>query len=206
LTKTKLAVGSYEWNALYQQRPRPLEGGMFQRPWFSIIPAAPIEATRVRYWDKAGTAGDGDYSAGVLMGKRPDGRFFIEDVLRGQWSSGQREAVMKQTAQLDNAKYGHVAIWHEQEPGSGGKDSAAATTRNLTGFAVYSERVTGDKLTRAQPFAAQCEAGNVDLVAGAWNAAYLDELTTFPNGAHDDQVDGSSGAFGKLAQRGARLV
>jgi predicted phage terminase large subunit-like protein len=172
---------------------------MFHRAWFAIVPAAPVDARRVRYWDKAGTAGDGDYSCGALVGRTDAGRYFVEDMIRGQWSSGEREKVMRQTAMLDEQKYGHVAIWHEQEPGSGGKDSADATTRNLAGFAVRAERITGDKQTRAMPFAAQCEAGNVDLIAGAWNAAFLDELTTFPNAAHDDQVDAASGAFNKLA-------
>ena len=48
---------------------------------------------------------------------------------------------------------------------------------------------------------AQCEAGNVRLVEGIWNRDYVDELTAFPAGRHDDQVDASSGAFAKLALR-----
>lgn len=103
---------------------------------------------------------------------------------------------MRQTAQLDGAD---VPTWLEQEPGSSGKDSAAASVRNLAGFAVYAEPVTGDKVVRAGPFAAQVEAGNVKLIKGPWNAAYLDELCAFPTGAHDDQVDASSGAFTKIA-------
>jgi predicted phage terminase large subunit-like protein len=55
-------------------------------------------------------------------------------------------------------------------------------------------------MTRAMPLAAQCEARNVKLVRGAWNAALLDELTVFPQGKHDDQVDALSGAFAKLAR------
>src|SRR5262249_52470356 len=95
--------------------------------------------------------------------------------------------------------------WVEQEPGSGGKESAAATIRRLRGYAIYADRVTGSKAVRVSPFAAQCEAGNVRLVAGPWNAAYLDELCLFPYGTHDDQVDASSGAFNKLTQ-GPRIL
>jgi predicted phage terminase large subunit-like protein len=69
---------------------------------------------------------------------------------------------------------------------------------------VHTETVTGDKATRLAPFAAQAEAGNVSLLQGAWNGQYLDELTAFPNGAHDDQVDATSGAFNKLTRGGAR--
>ena len=87
----------------------------------------------------------------------------------------------------------------EQEPGSGGKDSASISVRNLAGFDVQARPVSGDKETRFRPFAAQAEAGNVYMVAGEWNAAYLDEICSFPFGKHDDQVDGTGGAFNELA-------
>ena len=46
----------------------------------------------------------------------------------------------------------------------------------LTGYAVFADRPSGDKDTRMLPFIAQAEAGNVRLVAGAWNADYIEEL------------------------------
>lgn len=199
LNKTRVSLGSYDWNSLYQQRPAPPEGGMFKRHWFEIVGASPRRATRVRYWDKAGTSGDGAYSCGVLMAKDANDQFYVEDVIRGQWSALERENVIQQTAEMDSTLLGSVVTWHEQEPGSGGKESAQATTRRLAGFVVRSETVTGDKETRAMPLAAQCEALNVKLVKGEWNTAYLNELTTFPFGKYKDQVDASSGAFNKLA-------
>jgi predicted phage terminase large subunit-like protein len=198
LERIRTVLGTPSFTALYQQRPTPPEGGMFKRHWFDVVGAAPREATRVRYWDKAGSSGKGDYTVGLLMAKDKTGVFYVEDVVRGQWSALERETIIKQTAQVD-AQRGRVTIWQEQEPGSGGLESAQATARNLAGYTVHTERVTGDKETRAMPYAAQCEALNVKLVAGEWNAAYLDELTGFPYGAHDDQVDASSGAFNKLA-------
>ena len=59
---------------------------------------------------------------------------------------------------------------------------------------------TGNKLVRAQPLGAS-EAGDVTLVAGAWNDAFLDEAELFPDGAHDDQIDALSGAMAVVAQR-----
>ncbi len=206
-------VGVYFWNALFQQSPRPRDGGMFKRSWFKIVGAVPVGCTFVRYWDKAGSDKKGDYTAGVLMARAADGSFFVVDVVRGQWAATEREKIIVQTAELDRRRIGAPAvvdgqdldddasytIWVEQEGGSGGKESATATVRRLAGHSVQSETVSGKKETRADPFAAQGGAGNVSLVRGDWNEPYLKELTVFPNGKNDDQVDASSGAFNKLA-------
>lgn len=199
LMQVRRDIGAVAWAAEYQGVPRTPEGNLFRREWFEVVGTAPQEAQRVRYWDKAGTLGGGAYTAGVLMARDRDGVFYVEDVVRGRWSALERERIIRQTAEVDRARYGRVTIWLEQEPGSGGKESAEATIRMLAGFPAYAEHVTGSKETRAEPFRAQCEARNVKLVRGLWNAAYLDELATWPNG-YKDQVDASSGAFNKLAE------
>ena len=79
-----------------------------------------------------------------------------------------------------------------------GKGQVADYARDLAGWLLDVERETGSKEVRAAPFAAQCEAGNVRLVAGPWVETFLSELETFPMGAHDDQVDAASGAFTSL--------
>ena len=201
LTQIRAAIGSRAYSALYNQEPQSPEGGMFKRSWFVISQAAPAEAARVRYWDKAGSAGTGDYSVGVRMARSAQGIFYVEDVQRGQWSNLERNRLMRQTAELDGQE---VDIWCEQEPGSGGKESAELTVRLLAGFNVHVEPVTGDKQYRAGPYAAQAEAGNVHLVTAAWNASYIQELADFPFGGHNDQVDASSGAFNKLAANAGR--
>jgi predicted phage terminase large subunit-like protein len=86
----------------------------------------------------------------------------------------------------------------EQEPGSAGKESAENTIRNLAGYRVFADRVTGSKEVRAEPFAAQIQGGNVYLIAGPWHREYLDELEQFPRGRFRDQVDASTGAFNRL--------
>jgi len=124
------------------------------------------------------------------------------DVVRGQWSALERNRIIQQTADLDATRYpGKVTVWVEEEPGSGGKESAELTIRQLAGHHVKSERVTGEKQTRWRPFAAQCEGGNVRLVRGQWNSVFIDELCIAPNGTHDDQADAASGAFNKLAMK-----
>jgi predicted phage terminase large subunit-like protein len=153
----------------------------------------------VRYWDKAGTEAGGKFSAGALVGKRSNGRFLIANMVRGQWSAMTRENVIKQTALIDRQACGNLSIWAEQEPGSGGKESAESTIRNLAGFTIRAERVTGDKVTRAGPLSAQVEAENVDLLLGDWNEAFLTEAQNFDGvSGFTDQIDAAGGAFNKL--------
>jgi predicted phage terminase large subunit-like protein len=201
LEELRRDVGSLAWAGQYQGVPSAPEGNRFKRAWFTVVDAAPSQAYRLRAWDKAGTAGGGCYTVGALLARNAAGIFYVEDIVRGQWSAHERDQIMLQTARRDAAQYpGGVYIWVEQEPGSGGKESAQATVRLLAGFAVSAETVTGSKEIRAEPFAAQAEAGNVRLVKGPWNAAYLDELAAFPTGTHKDQVDASAAALNKLAQ------
>ena len=176
---------------------RPASGLVFNRAWFQYVDAKPYDAiARVRYWDKAGTEEGGKYTCGVLMARTMDNRFIVEHVIRGQWASREREQIIKQTARMDGPD---VNIYVEQEPGSGGKESAENTIRGLAGYAVYADKVTGDKETRAEPYAAQVQGRNVYILRDEWNKAYIDELDGFPEGRFSDQVDASSGAFNKLA-------
>lgn len=200
LKQERARLGAYGYAGQHQQRPAPREGGMIQRGWLKIVEAAPTGGPIVRYWDKAGTEGGaGARSAGVKMTRGADGKFYVLDVVKGRWSSGGREQTIRQTAELDGRG---THVWTEQEPGSGGKESAENTIRNLAGWVARAEPVSGDKVTRARPFAAQAEADNVRIVKGEWNAEFIEELSLFPNGKLKDQVDATSGAFNKLAAMG----
>jgi predicted phage terminase large subunit-like protein len=182
--------------AQLQQRPLAEGGMMFRREWFPIVPLLATECwSACRYWDKAGTEGGGDYSAGVLI-VAGAGLWFVADVIRGQWSIRQRNAIIEQTAAIDWDRFGeNLQIVVEQEPGSAGKESAEFTIRQLGGYRVRADKVTGSKVNRAQPFADQCEAGNVRMVRGTWNQKFLEEAEEFPLGDYLDQIDAAAGAF-----------
>lgn len=194
--RDKKVMGSMAVAGQFQQRPAPRSGGFFAWQNLEVVKSAPKLKRVVRYWDKAGTDGAGAYTAGVKMGLGEDGCYYVLHVTRGQWSAAPREKAIKTTAQADGNS---VEIWIEQEPGSGGKESAEATIKNLAGFRIKSERATGDKAVRAEPYAVQVEAGNVKLVEGEWNQAYIDEHKTFPVGKYKDQIDAGGGAFNKLS-------
>jgi predicted phage terminase large subunit-like protein len=200
-------LDGYYWSALYQQRPRPKDGALFKRGWLQVVGALPNDVQRVRYWDTAGAdAGTrGDYSVGCLMARDSRGVFYIEDVVRGQWTAHERNQVIVQTAALDQQRLTSVTTYIEQPPGLA-KESTDAIIRALAGYRVVADKVSGDKVSRAEPFAAQCQAGNVRILAGKWNSALLDEIESFPFGRNDDSVDASSGAFNKLVALGRSVI
>lgn len=201
--KRQRAMTARGYSAMYQQRPIPGKGTMFQRGWFDVpieAEAVPDKMTVVRYWDKAGTeGGTGAETAGVLVGRK-NGMYYILDIIHDRWSTHNRELTIAQTAALDAAKYRDYWIWVEQEPGSGGKESAEATMRNLGKYAVGVDRVTGDKVMRARPLSGQAEAGNVKLVKADWNEAFLKQAEAFPYAKIKDMIDAASGAYNKLQE------
>jgi predicted phage terminase large subunit-like protein len=196
--KLQRDMGDYAYAGQYQQRPTPREGGLFKREWFEgrIIRQAPPGTRWVRHWDLAATKDKkAARTAGVKLGRTPDGRYVVGHVVKTQDEGNAVRRLIKATAELDGVE---VEISLPQDPGQAGKVQAKDFVAGLAGFVVRAEGETGDKYTRAEPFSVQCEAGNVDLVEGPWNADYIDELCLFPGGSFADQVDASSGAFGRL--------
>lgn len=200
LKKIARRIGDYFWNALYRQKPRSREGNMFKLHQLPIVDAAPAQARRVRYWDLGGSdSTKADYTAGVRMAES-NGVYYIEDVERGQWSPGERNEHIKATCESDRQSFPEIQTWIEKVPGLA-VEAVDNLIKFLAGYSVRTEMAKKDKVTRADPLAAQCEAGNVRVVKAPWNAAYRNEMTAFPAGKNDDQVDGSSGAFSKLTRR-----
>jgi predicted phage terminase large subunit-like protein len=194
-------LGQYGYAGQIGQNPTPPGGGMFKVDHFQVINTMPASVNiemSVRYWDKAGTADGGAYTTGVKLTKLRGNHWIIEDVRRGQWASEEREKIIKETAYADGPGV-HILV--EQEPGSGGKESAENTIRNLAGFAVYADRPQGDKVYRADPFSVQVNNGNVYLFQGLWNNAYIEECRYFPFGTYKDQVDASAAGFNYLCHK-----
>ena len=195
LERMELAA-PYVFAGQYLQIPSPPAGGFFKPDNIEIVDALPAEVVKeVRAWDLASSENEGDFTAGLRMLKTKENIIYIVDMVRGQWGPDGVERTIKQTAQIDGKA---VSIRLPQDPGQAGKSQAKNFVTMLTGFDVKAETVSGDKITRAQPFAAQVNIGNVRMLRGEWNKALIEELRNFPNGKHDDQVDGCSDAFTEL--------
>lgn len=199
--RDKHNMGSHAVAGQFQQRPAPREGGMFKRHWFEgkVLRQPPANVKWVRHWDLAATKkSTAARTAGVKLGRAPDGTFIVGHVVATQDEGDVVRKLIKATAEADGKA---VEISLPQDPGQAGKVQAKDMIGMLAGWTAHATPETGDKITRAEPFAAQCEAGNVYLIEGVWNEPYLDELCLFPGGTFKDQVDASSGAFGRLLMR-----
>lgn len=185
-----------DWASLYQQRPAPAEGSIFKVAQIATLDSAPTCSSIVRAWDLAATeqvgTRDPDWTAGVKLGRTADGKYIVLDVVRVRGGPDEVEAAIVNTAAQDGRRV-HIRL--PEDPGQAGKSQALYYTRLLSGYTVTTQRETGDKATRAAPFASQVNVGNVAMVQASWNAAYREELAGFPAGAHDDQIDASSGGF-----------
>jgi predicted phage terminase large subunit-like protein len=191
----------------------PDDGDLFKREWFCLVEAHQLPASdlrAVRYWDLAATEPsaanrDPDWTVGLRLDwHRESGDFFITDIVRERRGPGAIEELVRATAQRDGRD---VAILIEQEPGAAGVQAADRYRRHvLTGYTVHPVRVTGDKLTRATPVAAAAENGLMKLVRGRQLHAFLDELTAFPHGKHDDCVDALAGAHTAVTRYGGHAT
>lgn len=156
----------------------------------------------VRCWDLAATEktdkGDPAYTAGVLIGKRKNGRYIVADVINKQMSASDVRQTIKLTAQSDRAAYKRVRIRLPKDPGQAGKEQAESYIKFLSGFDVTTVAETGSKEARAEPMAAQWQAGNFDLLYGPWNEEYLLQLENFPDSTFKDMVDASANGFAEI--------
>jgi predicted phage terminase large subunit-like protein len=130
---------------------------------------------------------------------------YILDVERGQWEPADRDARIVAATQRDAKRFGdRYTVYGEQEPAASGKDSAIAFRRMVAkaspGVKVFTLPNSGSKAVRADPLAAEVNADRVRMVRGSWNAVLRREFLDFPNGQHDDIVDGVACAHARVTR------
>ena len=199
--KVQLMVdgGDYGVASQLQQRPVPRKGGMFKRDMIGFC-ESPAEGIAIRGWDLAATKdrdGRGKktqaaYTVGVKMTLGYDGTLTVDDVVRMRGDADEVRRLIRSTAEADGYK---VAQSVPQDPGQAGKSQVLDYSKILHGFDVRFSLESGDKETRAEPFSAQCNAGNVKLVRAPWCDAFLAEIGLFPGSRWKDQVDAASRAY-----------
>ncbi len=190
---------------------RPEAGKVFNRAWFPIVqpdevPAGGIEGDGFDFAAtlKEQSGDDPDFTSRVRM-KKVGGVYYVLDMWMERYSAGEIDSIVRSTVQQDAASAKatgsrrFIVRW-EIEKGSAGLIFTAQMIRNLNGYEAAGAPITGDKLVRAKPMAAQAGVGNVKLVAGPWNSQFLAVYHAFPDVQHDDPIDAGSVIFNALAE------
>lgn len=184
----------------YMQDPRPDEGALFKMHWFKLVDVLPPMKRTIRAWDRASTEVSSknknpDWTVGLKLGEDYEGNLYVMDIKRARLGPFEVEQLTLNTARLDGVS---TKIKIFKDPGSAGEYEAKSYVKLLKGFDVEVEKITKDKITAARPVSAQCEAGMIYVLNTSWTQDFLDELISFPDGAHDDQVDALSSNFNSM--------
>jgi len=199
LRRIEKKLGSYSFAALYQQNPVPLEGGIFKRAWFSrLVEKAPEDLKWFRGYDLAvSTRTTADHTSSVRCGMDAQGNIYIADGFRARIEyPEQRRYVIERMQEEKDTSHGVESALH-------GQALVQDILREAKLFRVVLRaiRTDTDKVTRSLLWAAKAEAGKVILVRGPWIEDFIEEVCSFPNGAHDDQIDAMSLAFRMMTER-----
>lgn len=195
LLRQRRNVSEYGWAALYQGRPRPRGGKLFEGA--TLAESMPTTGWRVAIgldlaYSKKTHA---DYSVAVVMAtSAEDGKTYVVDVIREQSRATEFADCLKPVL----ARYpGVLPRWYCAGPEMGIADFLSEKTgRNIEAIAAHT-----DKFTRAQPLSAAWNAKQILVPSDrSWADAFVAELRDFTGleGEHDDQVDAAVAAYDAL--------
>jgi len=197
LEETRTRLGSYWWNALYQQRPSPMEGGVFKRSWWKFYRQPPDRFDEIiQSWDMAfKETSSGSYVVGQVWGRIGADKYLLDQVRERMDFPTTVQAVRQLSAKWPQARAKLV------EDKANGPAVIAMLQREISGLIAVNPE--GGKLVRAQAISPLVEAGNVflpDPSIAPWIHDFIEECAAFPNGANDDQVDAMTQALVRLGQ------
>jgi predicted phage terminase large subunit-like protein len=179
-------------------------GKVFKFQWFPVIPDLDRYIKIVRYWDfasseKENIGDDPDWTASVKAGLLPSGDV---DILHAESLLGTPAEVDRALITRAAADGYNVAQHWQRDPGQAGVYQDAKLRSLLHGFNCGGIIRTISKYEAIKPLSRAAEHGEVRLVFGDWNQPFLNELTQYPDGAHDDFCDAAAGAYNTLTGEG----
>ena len=206
----RVRSGSRVFNALYQGRPSPDVGNVWQRPWWRryterlwrIEDGVTYRAIGmdevIMSWDMAfKDTKSSDYVVGQVWGRR-GAEVFLLDQIHDRLTFTETVAAFQRMV-----KKWPDATTKLVEDKANGTAVIDQLRKKIPG--IVPENPTDSKYGRATSVAPFIEAGNVSLpednIALFNVGGFIDEAAAFPNGAHDDQVDGASQALRRLLLR-----
>ena len=228
LGKLARSVGSYAWSALFQQKPAPAKGAIFDISWWRYWTTDPARATadgKVRYidpaelrtgrvidsWDATFKGTDGsDYVVGQRWAAVGANRFLL-------WQSRARRSFTQTVAEMEAALPGgsgatpYADLVRERlvEDKANGPAIIDLLRDKISGLLPVNPR--GSKEARARAVTPAIESGNVYLPDPGmpgyeWVSGLITEARSFPSGSNDDQVDSMTQALDHLYAGGSATI
>lgn len=195
--KTKLDVGSYTWASLYQQRPAPLAGGVFQREWWKWYDNPPEMLAVILSVDAAFKAtADSDYVSIQAWGKRNADMYLLDSDTRRMDFPETMNAIRAM-----HQKHRPRAVYVEDK--ANGSAIISVLQKEISGIIPVEPK--GGKLSRAHAVSPSVESGNVWLPRNRIGDEMMEEAAGFPHGMHDDRVDAMTQALNQLIYHWAEV-
>jgi predicted phage terminase large subunit-like protein len=199
-------IGTRAWNALYQQRPAAQEGDILKRSWFEQYDQRTLQLDGVVnfYFDTAYTDSEkNDPTAGIAYMVRGNNYYILE--CSAEYLDFNAAVRWIQAFSKRNGYTRQSVI--RVEPKASGKSLVQVLKANTDLNIREAPVPKGDKVARVNSVSAIIEAGRVFVPSGmVWVNDFLEEVATFPNGAHDDRVDCLSGMLISEAKRGGLIA
>lgn len=190
----KSKEGSRAWNALYQGKPTALEGNLVKREWWRFytqdeVKDLPYKIMSVDATFKGGE--ENDYVAIQTWGKR-NGDYYLLDRMKAHFDFVETLNAIREM----KARHPDILYILIEDKANG---SAIINVLSSEFEGIVPIKPEGGKISRVNAVAPAIERGNVHLPKYAdWTKEYIDEFSSFPNGAHDDEVDSTSQALHRM--------
>jgi predicted phage terminase large subunit-like protein len=196
LKEKKKEIGEYVFTAMYQGKPAPKKGLLFDRDTLENSIIEPEDVPKglrwARYWDLAtSTKNEGCFTVGLQGTSTEDGTVILDGCIRGKWEWPQVRDVIKETAKLEP----EVLCGVEAQGTQQGMVQELWQDSELVSIGIIGVPVSTDKRIRAIPLMTKSMSGKLKIVRGEWNSAFIEELVSFDKGEYDDQVDAASGVL-----------
>lgn len=191
------AQSSSDWNALYQQRPSAVEGGLVKRGWIKFYKALPeihdqIISADLTFKD----AKNSDFVCIQVWGRIGANKYLIDQIRDRLDFPATIQAFRQMASRYPKATLKLV------EDKANGPALIASLKKELTG--IVPENPEGSKSARLSAVSPEFESGNVyypDPSIAPWVHVNISELCDFPNAAHDDTVDTTTQALKRFRER-----
>lgn len=201
LKGTKAVLGDYYFSSQYQQTPTEPEGNIFKRYWFPVMQKTQ-SLYKIQYWDTAEKdKQENDYWCGVTMSVTTHG-LLLEDLVYKKMETAEGIETIYSFYDQHNTEQEPVSVVWIEDKSSGGPIISVMRAGERT-IPVDAVRPVGDKVSRANAVTHVCKNRRVHLLQHSkWISTFLEEMTAFPRGDHDDLPDGVVGAISKLVHGG----